>query len=59
MCSVDGGDTVLGLRGKEPVIVRKGCALDGLYICSADEHCAPEEGHQCRPGCAQRSCEQK
>lgn len=48
--SSDWTDAVLGLRGKELVISGKGCALEGLCICSVDDHCAPEKGYYCRPG---------
>lgn len=48
--SSDWSDAVLGLRGKEALIVKKGCALEGLCICSEDEHCAPDKGYYCQSG---------
>ncbi|KAK1269285.1 hypothetical protein QJS04_geneDACA024087 [Acorus gramineus] len=48
--SSDWTDAVLGLRGKALTVEKKGCALEGLCICSRDEHCAPEKGYLCRPG---------
>ncbi|RWV89040.1 hypothetical protein GW17_00048834 [Ensete ventricosum] len=42
-------DQVLGLRGTT-TITTKGCALEGLCICSDDTHCAPGKGYYCRPG---------
>ncbi|XP_061372900.1 probable L-gulonolactone oxidase 6 [Gastrolobium bilobum] len=42
-------DQVLGL--KEGLTISKdGCALEGLCICSQDNHCAPSKGYFCRPG---------
>ncbi|KAL6010776.1 hypothetical protein ACLOJK_001218 [Asimina triloba] len=43
-------DGILGLSGATVEIKRKGCALEGLCICSLDEHCAPGTGYFCRPG---------
>ncbi|CAI9096798.1 OLC1v1033013C1 [Oldenlandia corymbosa var. corymbosa] len=42
-------DQILGLKDGIS-IVRNGCALEGLCICSQDIHCAPESGYFCRPG---------
>ncbi|KAG9449559.1 hypothetical protein H6P81_009524 [Aristolochia fimbriata] len=43
-------DGIFGLNGADLAIVKKGCALEGLCICSMDEHCAPADGYYCRPG---------
>ncbi|KAK4359349.1 hypothetical protein RND71_021578 [Anisodus tanguticus] len=42
-------DQVLGLKDGL-IIVKEGCALEGLCICSEDIHCAPKKGFFCRPG---------
>ncbi|KAL3502071.1 hypothetical protein ACH5RR_036520 [Cinchona calisaya] len=42
-------DQILGLKDGISIF-KKGCALEGLCICSEDIHCAPEMGYFCRPG---------
>ncbi|RZC85240.1 hypothetical protein C5167_041419 [Papaver somniferum] len=41
---------ILGLDQSGVTIVKDGCALEGLCICSQDIHCAPQKGYVCRPG---------
>ncbi|KAL3812342.1 hypothetical protein ACJIZ3_013610 [Penstemon smallii] len=43
-------DQVLGLNKDGLSIMKEGCALEGLCICSEDVHCAPKKGYFCRPG---------
>ncbi|KAL0886921.1 hypothetical protein Bca101_010904 [Brassica carinata] len=47
--STEWTDQILGLKGNV-TIVKQGCALEGLCICSEDSHCAPNKGYLCRPG---------
>lgn len=44
--SSEWSDQVLGLKGGL-VIVKEGCALQGLCICSQDGHFAPRKGFTC------------
>ncbi|CAJ1950521.1 unnamed protein product [Sphenostylis stenocarpa] len=42
-------DQILGLKDGV-TILKDGCALEGLCICSQDSHCNPSKGYYCRPG---------
>ncbi|KAJ1414754.1 L-gulonolactone/D-arabinono-1,4-lactone oxidase [Sesbania bispinosa] len=42
-------DQMLGLK-EGVTILKDGCALEGLCICSQNSHCAPQKGYFCRPG---------
>ncbi|XP_019183817.1 PREDICTED: probable L-gulonolactone oxidase 6 [Ipomoea nil] len=47
--SSEWSDQILGLKTGLS-IVKDGCALEGLCICSQDNHCAPNKGYFCRAG---------
>ncbi|AES93614.2 D-arabinono-1,4-lactone oxidase-like protein [Medicago truncatula] len=47
--SSDWTDQVLGLK-EGVTILKDGCALEGLCICSKDSHCSPKKNYFCRPG---------
>ncbi|KAE8723253.1 L-gulonolactone oxidase 5 [Hibiscus syriacus] len=42
-------DQVLGLRNGVTML-KEGCSLEGLCVCSQDVHCSPANGYLCRPG---------
>ncbi|CAL0315420.1 unnamed protein product [Lupinus luteus] len=47
--SSDWTDQILGLK-EGVTILKDGCALEGLCICSQDSHCNPNKGYFCKPG---------
>lgn len=47
--SSEWADQVLGIK-EGLTTSQDGCALEGLCICSDDNHCAPSKGYFCRPG---------
>ncbi|CAL5194946.1 unnamed protein product [Lathyrus oleraceus] len=47
--SSDWTDQILGLK-EGVTILKDGCALEGLCICSQDIHCAPKKNYFCVPG---------
>jgi len=42
-------DQMLGLK-EGVTILKNGCALEGMCICSQDSHCNPSKGYFCRQG---------
>jgi L-gulonolactone oxidase len=48
--SSEWSDMVLGIGGGSLTTDAPGCALEGMCVCSRDDHCAPQQGYLCRPG---------
>ncbi|KAK3146733.1 hypothetical protein QOZ80_3BG0271030 [Eleusine coracana subsp. coracana] len=48
--SSDWSDMMLGIGADSPTRDTPGCALEGMCVCSRDDHCAPQQGYVCRPG---------
>ncbi|WCJ22497.1 D-arabinono-1 4-lactone oxidase family protein [Euphorbia peplus] len=42
-------DQLLGVKG-EVSVIKEGCGLEGLCVCSEDVHCAPTKAYFCMPG---------
>ena len=47
--SSEWSDTMLGITSGVTK-AQPFCALEGLCVCTTDEHCAPEQKYYCRPG---------
>lgn len=48
--SSEWSDGILGISPLQVTQQSDGCALEGLCICSVDDHCAPSLGYLCQPG---------
>lgn len=50
LMSNDWTDAMMGTGQEGLVMVKDGCALEGLCVCSEDRHCGPEKGYFCKAG---------